>query len=165
MALWIMLYLELIIDCIILVSSPHSFACSLYLYSFFASEKIYFCTMDVLYFIFKWKRLFSTLLFSMHQSWFLGGKKRFTSFITMSSQGSFFLAHYFSGAESPWYESAAGEHTWLRNIRIWMEDKAIVFSKQIKFKVMKLKKENKKNVCPEFSLQANIVQEGRYCRS
>lgn len=39
MAPWIMLCLELIIDCIILVFSPHSFACSLYLYSFFASEK------------------------------------------------------------------------------------------------------------------------------
>lgn len=39
MALWIMLCLELIINCIILVFSPHSFTCSLYLYSFFASGK------------------------------------------------------------------------------------------------------------------------------
>lgn len=53
----------------------------------------------------------------------------------------------------------------MRNIRIWLEAKAIVFSKQIKFKVMKLKKEDKKNICPEFSLQADIVQEERYCRS
>jgi len=57
-----MLCLELIIDYIILVFSPHSFSCSLYLYYFFASEKknkkFHFCTMGVLYFILKKNHLF-----------------------------------------------------------------------------------------------------------
>lgn len=102
MASWIMLCLELIIDCIILVFSPHSFACSLYLYSFFASEKKK--EIPRLYngcFIFHIKIEPSFfLLFFFYMPTLVSHKKKkieesFTSFIAMSSQDSFSSAHYF----------------------------------------------------------------------
>lgn len=107
MAPWIMLCLELIIDYIILVFSPHSFPHSLYLYSFFASEKkknkkFHFCTMGVLYFILKQNHLFFFPSFFspfLHANSRSSQKKKkeksFTSFIAMSSQDSFYSAHYF----------------------------------------------------------------------
>lgn len=137
-----MLCLELIIDYIILVFSPHSFPRSLYLYSFFASEKknkkIHFCTMGVLYFILKQNHLF---FFPSFFSPFLHAnscssqkkiKKRKVSphLLLCQVKTPFTQLIISTGAESRQCASVAEVCAVLRNRRISLEDKDIVYREQ-----------------------------------
>lgn len=142
MAPWIMLCLELIIDYIILVFSPHSFPHSLYLYSFFASEKkknkkFHFCTMGVLYFILKQNHLFFSLPFFPpsymptlvpHKK----KKKRKVSphLLLCQVKTPFTQLIISTGAESRQCASVAEVCAVLRNRRISLEDKDIVYREQ-----------------------------------
>lgn len=138
-----MLCLELIIDYIILVFSPHSFPRSLYLYSFFASEKknkkFHFCTMGVLYFILKQNHLFffSFFLFPLPtcQLSFLTKKKikkrKVSPHLLLCQVKTPFTQLIIStGAESRQCASVAEVCAVLRNRRISLEDKDIVYREQ-----------------------------------
>lgn len=141
MAPWIKLSLELIIDYIILVFSPHSFPRSLYLYSFFASEKKKNKKIPLLYngcFIFhiKIESSFFSSFFSplptCQLSFLTKKKKRKVSphLLLCQVKTPFTQLIISTGAESRQCASVAELCAVLRNRRISLEDKDIVYREQ-----------------------------------